>query len=219
MFSACCCLHLTPCYRTGLATKIDGAGLVVDCPLGTYNPLENQDFATACLLCPLNSVTLETNSTERAACVCMEGFYDANASTAIDPELLRISTEEGEPMSMVAAVVECVECPVGTSCGQASTLEELPLLTGYYRLDTMTVDVRECPDARKNCSTNFGTTQCQSTSGCQGGKGNPCAPGLQGTYCERAPPRLERQRLFCVVIDRSWVRLAIGQCAIVLEVS
>ena len=26
------------------------AGLVVDCPIGTYNPLENQDFATACIL-------------------------------------------------------------------------------------------------------------------------------------------------------------------------
>ena len=26
------------------------AGLVVDCPLGTYNPLEDQDFATACIL-------------------------------------------------------------------------------------------------------------------------------------------------------------------------
>ena len=46
------------------------AGLVVDCPLGTYNPLEDQDFATACVMCPLNSYTLETNSTSRAACVC-----------------------------------------------------------------------------------------------------------------------------------------------------
>lgn len=31
------------------------AGLVVDCPLGTYNPLENQDFATACVMCPYAS--------------------------------------------------------------------------------------------------------------------------------------------------------------------
>ena len=44
--------------------------------------------------------------------------------------------------------------------------------------------MRECPDARKNCSTNFGTAECESTSGCQGGTGFPCAPGLTGTYCE-----------------------------------
>ena len=49
------------------------AGLVVNCPLGTYNPLEKQDFATACILCPPNSITRETNSTSRAACVCAGG--------------------------------------------------------------------------------------------------------------------------------------------------
>ena len=123
--------------------------------------------------------------------MCDAGFYDANASTAIDPELLRVSSVECAddpdkcpPTEMLAAVVECHECPVGTSCEQMSTLEELPLLQGYYRLDTTTVDVRECPDARENCSTTFGKAVCMSTSGCQGGKGFPCAPGLTGTYCE-----------------------------------
>lgn len=160
------------------------AGLVVDCPLGTYNPLENQDFATACLLCPPNSVTSEISSTSREQCVCIDGYYDANSSRAIDSELLRVSTDGGEPISMIAAVVNCLECPIGTDCGTASTLEELPLLTGFYRLDTTTVDVRECPDARKNCSTNFGTSECHSTSGCRGGAAKPCAQGLIGTYCQ-----------------------------------
>ena len=34
------------------------AGLVVDCPLNTYNNETGQDFATACKLCPANSRTL-----------------------------------------------------------------------------------------------------------------------------------------------------------------
>ena len=165
------------------------ARLIVDCPLGTYNPLEDQDFATACIMCPPNSYTRETNSTSRAQCVCGEGFYDSNASTAIDTDLIAAMIAAGpsaaypEPVSMVADVVTCEACPVGTNCARGSTLEALPLLTGYYRLDATTVDVRECPDARKNCSTSFGTAACESSSGCSGGA-TGCAPGLAGPYCE-----------------------------------
>ena len=73
---------------------------------------------------------------------------------------------------------------MGTVCDRGSTLEALPLLKGYFRLDSTSIDVRVCPDARKNCSTTFGTTECVSTSGCQGGTGALCATGLEGTYCE-----------------------------------
>ena len=161
------------------------AGLVVNCPLGTYNPLEKQDFATACILCPLNSITLEPNSTSRSACICNEGYYDANTSSAIDADLLATTTKAGQPVSMMADVVQCLECPVGTNCNTGSTLENMPLLGGYFRLDNSTVDVRICPDARENCSTTFGTASCQSSSGCKGGTGNPCAGNLTGIYCEQ----------------------------------
>ena len=172
------------------------AGLVVDCPLGTYNPLENQDFATACILCPENSYTAGTSSSSRADCVCASGFYDTNASQAIDQDLINNLLDAGKDvshdgpyyyvMTQMADVIECVTCPVGTDCEAiGATLEALPLIPGYFRLDNTTNDVRECPDARKNCSTSFGTSECTSASGCQGGaSGNGCAPGLTGTYCE-----------------------------------
>jgi len=162
------------------------AGLVVDCPLGSYNPLENQDFATACVVCPLNSYTLETNSTSRSECVCDEDFYDANASTAVDQALVDAMVAAGtDPITMMADVVECMVCPVGSDCSRlGATLEALPLVAGYYRLDDTTNDVRVCPDARANCSSTFGTDECQSSSGCQGGVGEVCAPGLKGVYCE-----------------------------------
>jgi hypothetical protein len=160
------------------------AGLVVDCPLNSYNPLLDQYFATACILCPPNSITLHKASTERGDCRCDAGFYDVNASQAIDDDLFRRTNLTGEPKSMMAAVVQCETCPIGTACiSRGSTLEQLPLLKGYYRLDNTTVDVRICPDARKNCSTSFGTLKCESSSGCQGGTGDPCAAGLTGTYC------------------------------------
>jgi len=72
---------------------------------------------------------------------------------------------------------------VGTNCARGSTLEELPLSKGYYRLDATSIDVRICPDAQINCSTSFGSSECESASGCQGGVGKPCANGLLGTYC------------------------------------
>ena len=158
------------------------AGLVVDCPLGTYNPLEDQDFATACIMCPLNSYTEHTNSTSRAACICDEGFYDVNASMVIDQDLINAMVAAGnDPEMKMAAVVDCQVCPVGTDCERGATLETLPLIAGYFRLDATTIDVRECPDARKNCSTTFGTDACESTSACIA---TGCAPGLTGVYCE-----------------------------------
>jgi len=135
-------------------------------------------------MCPLNSYTRETNSTSRASCICDEGFYDGNSSMAVDEDLITAMIAAGnDPITMIADVVECHLCPVGTSCEQGSTLEGLPLLAGYYRRTTHTVDVRECPDARKNCSITFGTAACESSSGCTGGS-TGCAPGLTGVYCE-----------------------------------
>jgi hypothetical protein len=84
---------------------------------------------------------------------------------------------------MTAAVVQCTVCPVGTDCGRGSTLEALPLRKGYYRLDKTSVDVRVCPDARVNCSTTVGTSECESASACQGGTGEPCANNLTGVFC------------------------------------
>ena len=83
-------------------------------------------------MCPRNSYTLETTSANRSACVCNEGFYDANASSAIDQALIDNMIEAGkEPITMMADVVDCQICPVGTACHQGSTLEALPVKHGY----------------------------------------------------------------------------------------
>jgi hypothetical protein len=139
------------------------AGRVYDCPIGFYNPLEGQTDAAACERCPSNSNTRSVRSASISDCLCDANFYDSNVSDA---------------------AVECVMCPVGSDCARGSTLERLPLRKGYYRLDSTSVDVRVCPDAQVNCSTTFGTSECHSASGCQGGTGYPCANGLEGVYCQ-----------------------------------
>jgi hypothetical protein len=144
-------------------------------------------LATACIPCPPNSITLRAASTTRGECICEPGYFDANASVAVDAALLAVTSareSRAGPVSMTAAVVQCTVCPVGiTDCDRGSTLEALPLRKGYYRLDANSLDVRVCPDAQVNCSTTFGTAACESASACQGGAGDPCANNLTGVYC------------------------------------
>ena len=75
--------------------------------------------------------------------------------------------------------------PVGTDCEGGATLDRLPVSTGFYRLSNATVDVRKCPDADANCSTNFGKRGCTSTSACIGGTDAEglCEPSLAGPFC------------------------------------
>ena len=140
------------------------AGLVVDCPLNTYNNETGQIFATACQLCPVHSLTINTSSTTLDDCLCDRGFYD----------------------SIIGPGVRCEVCPFGTSCEKGAKLDTLPVNTSFYRLSNASSDVRKCPDADANCSETFGTSACRSTSGCRGGEGIGdalCAPGLSGIFC------------------------------------
>ena len=75
---------------------------------------------------------------------------------------------------------------VGTNCSGAATLDLLPIQPGYWRLDATTTDVRKCPDAEANCSTNFGQSGCVSTSACIGGTDVDalCEPSLGETFCQ-----------------------------------
>ena len=174
------------------------AGNVIPCPTGTYNPLEDQDFATACVLCPENSYTLSEGSIFRRFCKCRAGFYDHNNSIDVDLAVLALTTASGNATTSMDDVVDCRECPVGTACSSlGSSLQGLPIARGFYRLNGDSTDVRECPDARKNCSTTFGTTLCQSSSGCEGGEDflGQCAPGLTGVYC-RECDRSDGQNVF-----------------------
>jgi hypothetical protein len=163
------------------------AGLEVNCSKGTYNPLTMQDYATACLPCPTNATTIGVGSTRRDDCVCNPGFYDANASSAIDAELLHVTTNRGQPVEMVAAVIDCRTCPVGTICARGSTIGALPTLRGFWRPSANSSDVRRCSDAAVGCA-QAGTASCNvSLSGCFGGTDfdAQCVPrsGLSGPLC------------------------------------
>jgi hypothetical protein len=147
------------------------AGLVVDCPLDTFNNLTGQDFATACKLCPPNSHTEQVASQSADDCVCDAGFYD----------------------DIIGPNVDCKVCPTGTDCKGGATLERMPLRRAFFRKTNDTTDVRKCPDHASNCSTTFGQPGCFSTSGCLGGEDvdeqcNTSITGLTGMFCMKCAP-------------------------------
>ena len=127
--------------------------------------------ATACVMCPVNSYTVATGATSRADCVCTAGHYDANATTDVDWALIaNLYAVKNDPKNVdkaivqarvdgylalvsqntSAAVVDCRVCPYGTDCRPGETIEQLPLLRGFYRVGDDNIDVRKCPDADAN---------------------------------------------------------------------
>ena len=125
-----------------------GGGDSVPCVKDTFNPVASNASTdqSACSSCPANSTTMEQeNATSITACRCNRDFFNANASQG---------------------GVQCEMCPSGTSCGQGTTLDALPIKRGYYRTSARSIDVRRCPDAATNCSS---APECgASTSGCRG---------------------------------------------------
>ena len=166
---------LTPCppgttsWRRGLANAFEceacpkghwcSSGKRISCGVGTYNDVSGATDQSFCTPCPPASSTSGEGHTRIEECVCNEQYYAPPGG------------------------VTCKRCPVGSNCRQPGvSLENLPLLLGYYRTSGASDDLRRCPD--------FG-----ERSGCVGGVANgegPCRDWLTGPYCS-----------LCNVSDRS----------------
>ncbi len=135
-------------------------GASVPCVKDTFNHLASNQSTdqSACYSCPGNSTTMQQeNASHVTACRCNRDFFNSNA------------TQGG---------VRCEPCPSGTSCGQGTTLESLPIKRGYYRRSARSVDIRRCPDAGTNCSS---APECEaSTSGCRGSVEQVATTALEG---------------------------------------
>ena len=141
------------------------AGLTVACEVGFFNPTYNANNQSACVKCPEHAITLGTNATSLAQCLCEADYYnDVDATTS---------------------GVQCLPCPIGSSCGQPGTTKAaLPLKSGFFRMSNATVDVRACSDAAVGCEA--GRSECaESHSGCIGGSdpSTPCRAELGGIFC------------------------------------
>jgi len=196
---AVACERCVPGYAT--------AGNGVSCQPCSPGQIASSAGSLFCSMCPAGSFTSSSASytcTEAQAgfyagagatqeMPCAEGRYadttgraDPQCSGACDDGYVCPSGSRSPTETSIAPACEatyylsnasCFECPLGTTCARGSTLQNLPLLRGYFRLDNTSTDVRLCPDASGNTL---------NTSGCVGGAGNPCAESIApySVYCE-----------------------------------
>ena len=130
------------------------AGLTVACDQDFYQEEVDQNFAGACRKCPDNSKS-QNASQSRTACKCkasglsggelVSGYF--NADIDLDRKPL------------------CQTCPVGSDCTkEGSTLGELVVMPGYFRVSNYSTDFRPCPDFKSGDADNS-----LSGSSCVGG--------------------------------------------------
>ena len=92
------------------------------CPVGTYNPLSGQTFATACLRCPEFSTTSNHSSTNITDCFCEDGFEASFledgtmvCECAVGYEIVNNARCEPCPLATFKNATgnnKCVDCPV-----------------------------------------------------------------------------------------------------------
>lgn len=129
---------------------------LLPCGQGTYNPAPGGNSSAACVKCP-NGAQTSPGSTSRDQCKCGVGYY------------MGWDSSDGK--------VKCIVCPAGTSCTVGGvTLATLPMLTGFYRTGSTSLDLRACPGQHSRSSCAGGAVNNVSTEG-------PCRPWTRGPLC------------------------------------
>ena len=146
----------------------------VECSENTYNSDVGAFLVTNCTRCPVHTTTLgRSGATSTDFCYCSSDYF--RAPIDLIPQFSTVTSCESR----------CCTCPIGTDCDDGgNTLEGLPILPGYYRLNESGIDVRRCPDAEANCPEGESTC-ANTTSACSGGRNFTlrCRPGLRGVFC------------------------------------
>ena len=124
------------------------------CGRGTYSSVAGADDQGTCQYCPLASDTTDEGRTSLSDCICDVGHFASRSN----------------------GTLKCETCPVGTNCSSAgSSLSELKLLEGYWRVSSNSSDVRRCPGALRGSPCIGGINH--------GEREGPCRDWLQGPYC------------------------------------
>ena len=147
----------------------------IPCSLNTFNVNQSSHLITDCVRCPPRTSTLDKDAAESPDdCVCGDDYYRAFVEHVQGRRGCTLHPQGG---------AGCCMCPVGTACPGGTSLSDLPLRRGYFRLNSGSSDVRRCPDSAANCT---GRNECPwSTSGCYGGPNasEVCRPTLTGVFC------------------------------------
>ena len=156
---------------------IDGACSA--CEIGTF---KEEVGNSRCQLCGgVHETTHGVGANSSVMCLCELNYFRSASGVCAPCE--HTLTPDGrcvcglelyDAANGASTLPDCLACPMpGTACDAPSaTLVALPLAAGFWRTSRSSDDPRRCPDASKG-----------SASGCIGGSGAQCKPGLTGALC------------------------------------
>ncbi|HIB76090.1 MAG TPA: hypothetical protein EYO58_00450, partial [Flavobacteriales bacterium] len=125
----------------------------VVCLPNSFKSEDGDDLCSSCDDFMTDSITSSSGSTNSSDCHCDDGDYES---------------EDGS---------ECVSCPKGSSCEEGTTIENMEVDGGYWRVDGESDTIHQCP-VPKACE---GASSNSSSSSSYGD--NLCRVGHEGPYC------------------------------------
>ena len=158
----------------GFAASTKGSTQCVACDAGSYAPAS---AAVNCTLCPLGHAQGATGQDHCTA--CSPGTYSEEAGTTSCADCPGNAFSAKEASACTRCLKNyfyddsCLPCPDGTQCDVDgnSTLADLVLLPGWWRISESTDEIRRCP---------HGSLACRGGLLFQDGY---CKEGHQGVLC------------------------------------
>ena len=162
------------------------------CPAGTFgNVTGGSSQAESCVVCPAGHYCPQ-GSTPTSYFVCKPGYYCPNGTTASNDFPCPAGTYNSNPGAMLLA--ECLNCPAGSHCPQASVDDRLQCPSGSYCPEAVTSPLQCDPGTFSGPVVGLKTSSqcfnCTAGNYCPAGSVDPrpCSPG---TYNNR--PRAHSQ--------------------------
>ena len=113
-----------------------------------------------CLSCPdyPNTSTLNDGAVTEAECVCAVNYYDSNLHSrraSVDVQKFSVgvnSSYYSDTSGNRNTKPNCVECDATrANCSKAGlTVATIPVRAGYWRVNTLSTDIRECPQSGRS---------------------------------------------------------------------
>ena len=166
-------LQCQPC-QPGTFSALFSRGNCQQCPPGTSQALT---MATSCDKCQPGFYANFVGQRSCDACTELYSHAGASSCTVCRAGLL----QRNSTTDMAAASPTCAACPTGAKCTRpGTTVADLVLERGYYRMTSRTTDVQKCSMSGRSNASGHAPATSETTS--------TAAASVGGTASVQAPP-------------------------------